>query len=295
MEAFLEQLSLGVTHHCRAWDITRRDGVVMGFTDHDLDLEFEGIRYLASTGFDVGTIERSLGLNVDNTQVQGALSAAGLSEEDLLAGRYDSASVRHWLVDWVDPDVRLLMFRGTLGEVRQGSGAFEVELRGQAEHLNRPVGRVFVRSCDRALGDQACGINLQDQAYSIDLEIGVTTSNQIFSLSGLEGFLPGWFERGSILWRSGVNAGLVSPIRVDALDGTTRRIELWEAVSGEIHPTDTLTLRAGCDKTADTCHLKFDNFLNFRGFPDIPGEDWVVAYPKQGAQNNGKSLIRSAS
>jgi hypothetical protein len=29
----------------------------------------------------------------------------------------------------------------------------------------------------------------------------------------------------------------------------------------------------------ETCRLKFDNLMNFRGFPDIPGDDWLVAHP----------------
>jgi len=47
---------------------------------------------------------------------------------------------------------------------------------------------------------------------------------------------------------------------------------------------------AGCDKTAETCRAKFSNFLNFRGFPHIPGDDWVTAYPKNGAVHDGSSL-----
>ena len=49
---------------------------------------------------------------------------------------------------------------------------------------------------------------------------------------------------------------------------------------------------AGCDKRAGTCRGKFDNFLNFRGFPHIPGDDWVTAYPKDGAVHDGASLER---
>jgi uncharacterized phage protein (TIGR02218 family) len=47
---------------------------------------------------------------------------------------------------------------------------------------------------------------------------------------------------------------------------------------------------AGCDKRAETCRAKFGNFLNFRGFPHIPGEDWVTAYPKDGVIHDGTSL-----
>jgi uncharacterized phage protein (TIGR02218 family) len=51
-------------------------------------------------------------------------------------------------------------------------------------------------------------------------------------------------------------------------------------------------LEAGCDKRAETCRLKFANFLNFRGFPHLPGEDWLTAVPKAEGANDGGSLGR---
>jgi uncharacterized phage protein (TIGR02218 family) len=46
-----------------------------------------------------------------------------------------------------------------------------------------------------------------------------------------------------------------------------------------IEAGDAYTASAGCDKNASTCAGSFDNILNFRGFPHIPGPDAVLAYP----------------
>ena len=51
---------------------------------------------------------------------------------------------------------------------------------------------------------------------------------------------------------------------------------------------DGFRLIAGCDKTFETCKAKYANAANFRGFPHMPGEDWVTAYPKQGAAHKGE-------
>ena len=45
----LDHLGQGVTTVCRAWLVTRRDGVAHGFTDHDCDLAFDGMAFKAST------------------------------------------------------------------------------------------------------------------------------------------------------------------------------------------------------------------------------------------------------
>jgi len=37
-----------------------------------------------------------------------------------------------------------------------------------------------------------------------------------------------------------------------------------------------------CDKRFATCRDRFANGINFRGFPHIPGNDFVIAYPVPG-------------
>jgi hypothetical protein len=44
-----------------------------------------------------------------------------------------------------------------------------------------------------------------------------------------------------------------------------------------------------CDKRWKTCVEVFANGLNFRGYPDIPGDDFVLARAVQGARNTGQS------
>ena len=115
---------------------------------------------------DATALQSATGLSVDNAQAVGALTSAAISEEDIRAGRYDGAEIRQWLVDWERPELRVLMFRGSLGEIRRSDGAFEVELRGLAEALNAPVGRSVLRTCDRALGDAKCGFDASQPGFS---------------------------------------------------------------------------------------------------------------------------------
>ena len=67
-------------------------------------------------------------------------------------------------------------------------------------------------------------------------------------------------------------------------------IELWQPFARAILPGDTFTVTAGCDKQFATCQAKFDNAVNFRGFPHIPGNDFVTAIARPGnpANDGGK-------
>ncbi|MEL6452018.1 MAG: DUF2163 domain-containing protein [Pseudomonadota bacterium] len=289
-DAFLDHAAQGLTTLCRAWAILREDGVTFGFTDHDRDLSFDGITFRADTGMTASALAQTTGLSVDNTEALGALSDAAVREDEIEAGRFDGAEVQSWRVNWADTDVRWLQFRGTIGEIRRAGGAFHAELRGLTEALNRPLGRIFQKPCTAVLGDGACGFDLTTPGYRHEGAVDRVTDGRVFEWDGLNGFEPGWFLRGRLDVTGGAAAGLWGMIKRDTYENDVRRIELWEPVRGAVAAGDVLRLTAGCDKRFETCRLRFNNVLNFQGFPDLPGDDWVMAYPTSSGANTGGSL-----
>lgn len=273
---------------CRCWDVTRADGRVFGFTDHDGDLVFGGVTYRAGTGLTARAFAQATGLAVDNSEAAGALSDAAVSEADVEAGRFDGAAVRAWVVDWADPAARDLRFRGTFGEITRRGAAFAVELRGLTEALNQPMGRVFQSGCDAVLGDRRCGVDLD--AHAVEAEVVAAEDGRVFALGPLAAE-AGWFERGRLRVLDGAAAGLSGMIRGDRAENG-RRVELWRALGAAVAPGDRVRLEPGCDKRLETCRAKFANLPRFRGFPHIPGEDWQMAYPRSSGVNDGGSLVR---
>lgn len=286
---FRAHLERGVTTLCRCWAIERADGRRFGFTDHDRTLCFEGFEFKADSGFTARALQQGTGLSVDNTEAMGALSDAAVTELDIEAGRFDGAALRVWLVDWTDVTLRWLQFRGTLGQIQRSGGAFHAELRGLTEALNRPLGRVFQKPCTAVLGDDACGFDLSKPGYRAEIELDGIQNNRAFRWDVLDGFEPGWFTRGRLDVLTGAAQGLWGMIKSDTVTEEGRAIELWEPLRAELAPGDQVRLTAGCDKRMETCRLKFDNLVNYQGFPDIPGEDWVMAVPKSGGPNSGGS------
>lgn len=278
----------GVTTLCRAWAIQRRDGETYGFTDHDCTFTFEDITFKADTGLSALALAQATGLSVDNTEAIGALSDAAIREDEIEAGRFDGADVRSWLVNWANVEERQLQFRGSIGEIRRAGGAFQAELRGLTEALNRPIGRVFQTPCTAVLGDAACRFDLTTPGYTAELAIETVTDRRVFDWDELPGFDDEWFTRGRLEVLTGAAAGLWGMIKFDRGD-ERRQIELWEPLRGDVQAGDQVRLVAGCDRRFQTCRLKFNNLLNFQGFPDVPGEDWIMAVPKQSGVNGGGS------
>lgn len=281
-------LATGITGLCRCWRVTRHDGTAFGFTDHDGDLAFEGTSFRAGTGLTAASLSQTTGLSVDNTEAVGALSDAAITEADIFAGRFDGAEVEAWLVQWSAPENRVLQFRGSLGEITRANGAFTAELRGLAERLNVATGRVYQTTCPAVLGDAACGFDLSTPGYVADVAVE-QSDGRVFSFDAFPAFEPRWFERGRLEVLSGAAMGLSGAVKLDRVDGTARRIELWDAVRAPLVAGDQIRVTAGCNKAMDTCRLKFNNLLNFQGFPDIPGEDWQMAHPTRVFNRTGGS------
>lgn len=290
--AFQAHLDSGTTTLARLWHIERRDGLVLGFTDHDRDLFWDGVLYLADHGMSAAALEQGTGLAVDNSEAAGALSSDLIRDEDIAAGRYDGAKVLIRLVNWQDLTQGLVLFRGTLGEVTRAGAAFRAELRSAAEALNQPQGQVFQRQCGAVLGDGRCGIDLSQPEWRIEARCLAVQDGRQFHFAALESHADRWFEAGRLTVLDGPGAGLIGLIKNDRLTEAGREIELWEALRLPLGEGQLVRLEAGCDKRSQTCRIKFDNLVNFRGFPFIPGEDWLSAVPANQAVNDGRSLWR---
>lgn len=284
------RLDGGATTLCRCWRVTRKDGNVLGFTDHDADVTFQGQVFEAASGFDATGIEAGIGLSVDNSDVVGALSSAGISDADIAAGRFDEAAVDLWVVDWQAPHLGFQIFKGNLGEIRRGPVGFEAELRSLSEKMNKAVGRNYLPTCDAELGDARCGFDATHAGYTVTLPVDTVVDNRVVMLTGGGSFEDGWFSNGFATWHTGANAGVKARVKRDQSADLGRRVELWLEATAPVLVGDELRLVAGCDGRAETCRLKFSNMTNFRGFPHMPGEDFVTAYPAAGGVNDGGSL-----
>lgn len=285
--AFAAHLAGGATTLCRCWALRRRDGVALGFTDHDRDVAVAGLTCAAHTGLEAAEAAAELGFAVSGGDVSGALSGLGLTEADIAGGLYDGAAVETWLVDWTDPGTRLLLDVGTLGEIRREGDAFVAEVRGLADRLDAERGRTYGATCGADLGDARCGVDVARFRAAGTVDARPEPGTLAVSFAGT--FADGLFTGGRLTWTGGANVGLSGDVRthLGAL------VELWEAPPRGVAPGDAFTLVAGCDKRLSTCRGTFANALNFQGFPHMPGNDFVVRYaPGSGPGLDGGSLFR---
>jgi len=270
--------------HC--WKVIRTDGIVQGFTEFDSDLVFAGITFSAASGFMASEVESSLGLAVDNLNVDGALSSDTINEEDLASGRYDNAEVELFWVNFEDTNQRIVLNKGNIGQVKRTEIAFSAELRSQAARLNQKTGRVYQKTCDAILGETRCGVSLA--AFTSTATV-TGISGRLVTLTITSNNTQDFYALGKAEFTSGENTGLFYEVKRHDV-GTVTTIELWVNPTFPVLVGQTMNISAGCDKFHKTCNSKFANIINFQGFPYIPGNDVANSYVSSGSENDGGNL-----
>lgn len=283
-------LDSGTTTLCWCWRISRDDGVVMGFTDHDEALTFDGTAFEPETGLIPSEIRSNTDLAVDAQDGEGVLQSDRITETDILDGRWDNAVVEVWRVNWQNAAERVLLRSGAIGQIRRGRLAFVAEMRSLSHVLGQAVGRLFQGTCDAELGDDRCKVNLEDPAYKGSGSVSDVLRDRAFAASGLSDFDAGWFALGELTWSTGANAGRSAEVMMHEISGGSVVLTLLEAPVRGIEVGDTFAVYAGCDKRGKTCSAKFANIYNFRGFETIPGQDAIIRYATKDGGNQGNPL-----
>lgn len=281
------------------WKVTRTDAVVMGFTTHDRDIAYPGddpsepeVTYYAATGLTNSAADSNSDLSIDNLEVTGFLDSSAITEEDILRGVYDGAVVEERVVNWSDLSMGdMLIRRGTIGNVKTVNGIFQAELRGLTQKLTTQLGALYGPVCRAQLGSSVSDAGTCRWLCNVDLDL-YTQSGEVaaspnavtitpaaglidMSASPPEAAGAGYFDNGLITFTSGELDGRSFEIKT----GDASSLTLFLPLPVEPEAGDEFTITPGCNHTVDDCKDKFDNIVNFRGEPFIPGPNVVLNYP----------------
>lgn len=289
---FAAHLAGDVTTLCHCWRLARGDGTVLGFTDHDRRIICDGTAFEPETGLTASEAKTSLGLAIDTVDVEGALSAAEIREEDILSGVYDGARVETYLVNWQDPTMFARLRVAVIGKLTRRDGSFVAELESPMVALDQPNGKTIRRECDAELGDGRCGVALDGAPFLASGTLVRAEAGDLLLADGLDGFADGWFSNGLLTWRSGAATGRQERVTGHLRTGEGARLAVWRESAFPVVPGDQFDIVAGCDKRFATCREKFSNSLNFRGFPHLPGDDAAYGYVSEDGLFDGGALVK---
>jgi hypothetical protein len=113
--------------------------------------------------------------------------------------------------------------------------------------------------------------------FSVAIDTSVATGlYSPYTSGGVATLLPQseYFQNGLVTWTSGLNAGLSMEVKLYNIGF----VELFQPMPYAIALSDAYSIKAGCDKQLQTCISRFNNVINFRGEPHLPGNDQMMAH-----------------
>jgi len=257
------------------WKIEADGQAAVGFTDHDSDLVVSGLTFSALGGYAPTSIQSTSGLSVDNLDIQGLLSALGITDADIQAGIYDYAEVWIFQVNWADVTQVIPLKYGHLGEVRTND-SFLAEFRSLSQLLSQTIGSTITPDCRAQLGDSECGVTLSGFTVTGSV-VAVTDRSKFTDTTRTEA--DNYFKYGLLTWTSGNNSGYSMEVKLYTL--STGEFEIFEPMPFDVQAGDGYSVYAGCDKFFSTCKAKFNNVINFRGEPHVPTQDQISGFGGQ--------------
>lgn len=270
-EALKSHISEEVTTLTACLKITRKDGLELGFTSLDKDLLYDGITYKPDCGLDIGFINSNTDIDASNAETGLVINNDDISENDILRGKFDDAKIELFSINYSDTSAgKVILFSGFISKITLSNGKADVEVKGLLDKLNQQVCEQYSSSCRCKFCDSKCSLIKSNYTFNGQVDSINTSGNiQCDSLSNME---DNHFNYGVLTFTSGVN----KDYSVEVKNFYKGEISLMLNPPYSISSSDTFNIVTGCDKKFSTCVEKFNNAVNFRGEPHIPGNDYIM-------------------
>jgi len=279
----IAHIAQGQTTLSTCLKLTLIDGTIIGVTDHDQDLLFSAVTYLAQAGFSKLNLSDKSNGDASTMQLKGMIDGIYITASDIRSRRFDYAAVEVFMVNWSDlTQGRILLMTGKLGVFTLDEYEFAVDLYGLAYRLTQTGGELLSRDCRVDFGSPRCAPSgVLDGGTTIDSlmqsgTVATTDGYKTLTFTGLtDTGKP--FAGGLLTWLTGNNANL--SIEVATIDFGTSTIALYLKSFLPIQVGDTFKIQPACDKSISTCANVWNNAVNFQAEPNVPGDDALLNYP----------------
>lgn len=254
---------------CRLIKLTTSTGAVYAWCDSDMPVTVDGVTYKPAPGLQATQYVATADTEVSAQQIGGGW--VDVPEQDIASGMLDGAEIEGAWASYENPENgRLVVFVGKIDSITYTESGFKAEIMSFMKQLERNIGYVYTANCRHKLFGQmgpglagACTLN--SGSYTSTGTVATVVKNRWkFTVAGLAQ-ANGYFSHGRLTFTSGANAGLSFQVK----SHESGSFELLLPTGRAINVGDSFSVQAGCDKTLATCKAKFNNVVNFGGFPHI--------------------------
>ena len=263
--------------------ITLSGGGILRYTSHAAALAFNGNTFITGPVFKRGSISHKSGTAVATLDLTIAAAPGDTVNSvpliQFIAGRgLDGAQFkleRAFLPNWQSAITGTVVdFAGYITSIKNITrSSVDLTVSSGLVKLNVMMGpNLFQASCLNTLFDSNC--TLAAATYTVAGTVAGTPTSTTFNTNRTEA--DAYFTQGVITFTSGANHGVTR--MVSAFAHTSGVVTVSFPFPAAPASGDTFTIRAGCDRSLNTCKTKFaaDNSIHFRGTPFVPVPETVI-------------------
>lgn len=249
--------------------IVPRFGAAIRLTSYPTDLRMSNAQvYVTSSGYQFTGYQSATGTSPASFDFDGIAGLAGISRDTIASGVFDGARAYLFAVDWRNPveDYEPIV-ASILGKATLVDGAYKMEEMALLDALNQSVGKTYAPQCPKVFGGQefaGCKINIAAITATGALT-AVASARQITDSARAEA--ADYWAWGTIQFTSGPNAGLKA---LEIKSFAAGVITTFEPFYYLPQVGDSYTIVPGCRKRLEDCRDKWNNVVNFGGFPTVP-------------------------
>jgi uncharacterized phage protein (TIGR02218 family) len=258
------------------------DATEIGITSLDTDLTgvpgYSGVTFRSTTGVVASKIEHPGGISPSNMEADFFLVALGLTEADVLAGKWTHARATVFETNYEALNMgQMIINDGYLGEFTQRGQVITTEIRGRNQALAQIIGKITRAECDADFGDARCGLDLSALGFIKTGTLTGVTSQSVFTDSG-RSEAANYFDNGKFKFTSGSNNGY--EFQIDNWNSSTKTFTLRTSAPYTPAIGNTYQAIRGCRKRFEAdCVGTFNNGINNRSFPFIPTAENMIRLP----------------
>lgn len=268
--AFQAEISREVVSLCRLLTITTRTGASINLTTASESIVVDGIHYRADVGFDVSGI--FLGTNVNSVQgftITMPLLADVITKMDIKKRKYYGATVEVHECARTSEPAKFLLYSGVIADVTFADvGIVSIDVKPRGSRLTNIGGEIYSQTCRYNLGDDNCKFPIE--SWAVDFTITQVLNQSDFVVDTFGAIAEGlpdqdFYSQGQLIFKSGSNKDWALDINSSVT--STRTVSMMYAPPDDMAVGDTGRMYPGCSRYATTCRDRYNNILNFGGFP----------------------------
>ncbi len=289
---WLDALKAGQQPRC-LYTITRKNGAVLYYTDHVIDIAYGGHTFIHNVGITRSAISLVEGTDSANFDFTMFINAGGITRGDVIAGIFRGATIALDLIlaDNISLGV-VEMFYGDVGEFKPELAQCTFTCHSLTGRLDYQTARVTQSTCPYQLGDSQCTKDIS--SYITTKTITSVYLNNQFTFSGDLGAVldTTTWNKGFATFTSGLNSGFSFDIYTYTFGSGIGTITFWIQPPYQVAVSDVIVITPGCNKllanntltfnsnldpifsiTGCHCQATFANGESFGGQLYVPGTD----------------------